>query len=192
MSISVLMALSTSRRDILRVQRGAWLIAACMQCSVTSGVGNCELAGAHAFFKDRPEQVVVVSPEFFDAGALRLRPFPEQHEQPDRRGMVTHDHGRLLGEQPPQPLPGRALQRVNRLFKVGDHVPAAGLDGGSDQLFLAREIVVEGTLGDVEPVRDVVEADGVVAALADFSRGQTRNLCFGLGPHYCIGAPWGS
>jgi cytochrome P450 len=25
----------------------------------------------------------------------------------------------------------------------------------------------------------------------DFSRGQTRNLCFGLGPHYCIGAPLG-
>ena len=23
----------------------------------------------------------------------------------------------------------------------------------------------------------------------DFSRGQTRNLCYGLGPHYCIGAP---
>jgi len=26
----------------------------------------------------------------------------------------------------------------------------------------------------------------------DFSRGQTRNLCFGLGPHYCIGAPLGN
>ena len=25
----------------------------------------------------------------------------------------------------------------------------------------------------------------------DFSRGQTRNLSFGLGPHYCIGAPLG-
>ena len=23
----------------------------------------------------------------------------------------------------------------------------------------------------------------------DFTRGQTRNLCYGLGPHYCIGAP---
>ena len=85
----------------------------------------------------------------------------------------------------------RGYRCVNRLFKVGDHVPAAGLDGGSDQLFLAREMVVEGTLGDVEPVRDVVEADGVVAAPTDFSRGQTRNLCFGLGPHYCIGAPLG-
>ena len=25
----------------------------------------------------------------------------------------------------------------------------------------------------------------------DYSRSQTRNLCFGLGPHFCIGAPLG-
>ena len=29
------------------------------------------------------------------------------------------------------------------------------------------------------------------AGTLDYSRGQTRNLCFGLGPHYCIGAPLG-
>ena len=33
---------------------------------------------------------------------------------------------------------------------------------------------------------EAVFADG---GTLDFSRGQTRNLCYGLGPHYCIGAP---
>ena len=35
---------------------------------------------------------------------------------------------------------------------------------------------------------DAVFEDG---GTLDFSRGQTRNLSFGLGPHYCIGAPLG-
>ena len=35
---------------------------------------------------------------------------------------------------------------------------------------------------------DAVFEDG---GTLDYSRGQTRNLCFGLGPHYCIGAPLG-
>jgi len=35
---------------------------------------------------------------------------------------------------------------------------------------------------------DAVFEDG---GTPDYSRPQTRNLCFGLGPHYCIGAPLG-
>jgi cytochrome P450 len=35
---------------------------------------------------------------------------------------------------------------------------------------------------------DAVFEDG---GSLDYSRGQARNLCFGLGPHYCIGARLG-
>jgi cytochrome P450 len=35
---------------------------------------------------------------------------------------------------------------------------------------------------------DAVFVDG---GALDCSRPQTRNLCFGLGPHYCVGAPLG-
>ena len=84
---------------------------------------------------------------------------------------VDRDLNELLRHESPVQWVGRTVTRPVELTGVllgpGDRVMAHICSGNQD---------------------DAVFEDG---GTLDFSREQSRNLCVGLGPHYCIGAPLG-
>ncbi len=84
-------------------------------------------------------------------------------------GWVTRDLNELFRHEPPVQWVGRTVTTPVELSGVslapGDRVMAHIGSANRD---------------------DAVFDDG---STLDFVRGQSRNLCYGLGPHYCIGAP---
>jgi hypothetical protein len=63
-----------------------------------------------------------------------------------------------------------------QLLQPPGPVVAQGLDSRGAQLVLAREVVVDRALGDVQPGRHLLHGDRLVAALAEQLRGDAEDL----------------
>lgn len=157
-------------------QVGAWAHGGVHALERRADSGHGELAGADALLDDRAEDLVVAAAQGLDAGGGVGGPVAGDEEEPQPSRVLADGDADVLVQQGAQAVGRASGPGGGELLQAVGPVVAERLDRGGAEFVLAAEVVVEGALGDVQPFGDVLQADRVVAALAEQFGGGREDL----------------